>query len=861
MIERWKRVGEVFHQALEKPAAERDQFVSEACRDDPELEAEVRTLLQHDARASGFLEGYPALALPDSPPEQVGVWKVVRPLGAGGMGTVYLAERGDGQYRQTGAVKLIRTGLVSDAMVRRFRRERQILAGLSHPGIAKLLDGGTTAEGAPWLVMEYIEGQLLHVWCRERKLPLRERLDLFVQVCDAVSYAHQRMVLHRDIKPDNIIVTSDGTPRILDFGIARVLDEGLESEPGSALTLEPLTPDYASPEQIRGEAPTAATDLYALGVILYELISGMGPYPEAQTPHQVVQAVLTVQPPKPSAAVGDGARMRPSRLGTPSDPPRTLQRKLAGDLDVITLKALQKDPARRYTSVEQLADDVRRFLEARPVMAQPDRWSYRASRFVRRNRVAVGFGSLALLGLVVGLVIALWQGSVARREHEVAERRFNEVRSLARTLLFDVHDAVARLPGATPARELILARGVEYLDRLTRDAAGDTTLMRELAEGYERVGDVQGLTNRQNTGKTDEAYANLSKARVLREELLRMKPGDTGRIEALSGIYNQLATIDFTHGRPDRAVVWLRQDLVWEEQLSTSSPSNLEHRHDLTIAQYNLGRVLITNGAVDSGLTLIDRAARNAASLVESDPGSARFQLEHRAIRLNRTHFLLRKPGYEDSVVSEVRRLVTWLERADAPVFKPAEPALEAARNQETIASLYALLSRVQLLRQAMPDSAAGNAEQATRLLRSATSVDPGDESTRKLLDAAVALQGYAAGAAGRAARARELLEPLTPRLEASLSTNASGLETRRALIEAAHGLGLAHLAVARSAPRGSETRSRSLTLSQQWLVRAHDEIIRLRSNGDRFELTGDEQQAIDRDLAACAAAVKESRL
>src|SRR5439155_9983423 len=364
----------------------------------------------------------------------------------------------------------------------------------------RLLDGGTTADGVPFVIMEYVDGVPIDRFIVERGLSISERLRLFIQVCAAVHYAHQRLVIHRDLKPGNILVTGDGVPKLLDFGIAKLLGGGEVPPVDVTVTaLRMLTPECASPEQVRGEPVTTASDGYALGVLLYRILADRGPYATAQTtPHAVARAICDEDPRRPSDVVPDPV----------------VARRLRGDLDTIVLKALQKEPARRYASVEQLAQDVRCHLENQPVLAQPDSWRYRAVKFVARHKAAAAAAALVAISLVGGIVATTWQAHVARTQRNLAEQRFNDVRQLTNSFLFEVHDAIERLPGATPARQLVVGKAVEYLDHLAREteAGANVDFERELVAAYIKLGDVQGKLSDINLGQSANALVSYRKA-------------------------------------------------------------------------------------------------------------------------------------------------------------------------------------------------------------------------------------------------------------------------------------------------------------------------------------------------------------
>jgi serine/threonine protein kinase/tetratricopeptide (TPR) repeat protein len=436
--DRWERLNEIFHAALALDAADRAALLDSACAGDQPLRTEVERLIAAHERAGRFIE-LPAIASgdewPDAEPDaplpgrRFGPYGIVREIGRGGMGAVYLAERADGQYQQRAAIKLIKRGMDTDLVLRRFRAERQILASLEHPNIARLLDGGTADDGRPYLVMEYVEGEPIDQYADARRLSIAERLRLFLQVCGAVAYAHGRRVVHRDIKPVNIMVSPDGVPKLLDFGISKVLEPDREEPTASITGFRLLTPEYASPEQIDGRHATPASDVYSLGVVLYELLTGRSPYrPRSRDPLDVVEAVRTTDPQRPSTAVvlaGPAAAASPRRPGLERDRAAAtgsvstdrLGRQLRGDLDTIVLTALQKDPLRRYAAVELLAQDIRRHLDGLPVLAQRDSIWYRGGKFLRRNRPTVVAATLVgVVVLLLGIGFVALRAAAARRE-------------------------------------------------------------------------------------------------------------------------------------------------------------------------------------------------------------------------------------------------------------------------------------------------------------------------------------------------------------------------------------------------------------------------------------------------------------
>lgn len=538
---RWKEVEALFEQALEVPTAERPQFLQSI--GDDELRAEVEALLH--AHGEAFLDEpdrFFSTEGPDSlpPGEIIDRYRIIREIGRGGMGAVFLAERADEQYQKQVAIKLIKRGTDTDSVLRHFRNERQILAGFDHPNIARLFDGGTTESGLPYFVMEYVEGLPIDEYCNAHALSVIERLKLFREVCAAVSYAHRHLVIHRDIKRSNILITTDGVPKLLDFGIAKILQQG-----GDLLAtmtgLRPMTPEYASPEQLQGQPMTTASDVYSLGVVLYELLTGQLPYGSTTSrANDFARVVNETQPKKPSTAV---AEKRDSRIGNRESAESSAQsdsrftvldsRSLRGDLDNIVLMALRKEPERRYQSVEQFSEDIRRHLEARPIFARKDTAGYRAGKFVRRNKIALAAAALIFLSLLGGIIATTLQAYRTRQQKALAERRFNDVRKLAHAVLFDYHDAIKELPGSTKVREQLVRDALTYLDSLAGEAHDDPALQRELAQAYTKVGDVRG--GRQTGDLGDDAGALDSYMKSLRifEVLAAANPTD---VEALRDV-------------------------------------------------------------------------------------------------------------------------------------------------------------------------------------------------------------------------------------------------------------------------------------------------------------------------------------
>ncbi|QOY87010.1 serine/threonine-protein kinase [Paludibaculum fermentans] len=601
---RWLEVKSVLGEALDRPAGARAAYLSEACAGDAGLRAEVEALLAYEQEAD-----LPPLFAGDASPHRLGPWRILRELGRGGMGVVYLAERDDQLYEKRVAIKLIDSAVQPEELLRRFEAERRILAQLEQPNIARLIDAGIGPDARPYFVLEYVDGLPLDEFVREAAWPLRRRVELFLKVCDALNYAHRQLIVHLDLKPGNILVTADGTPKLLDFGVARILDResggGLEGSP-----VRMLTQAYASPEQKSGGGLSVASDVYSLGVLLREVVQG-----EPQE-----------------------------------------------DLACIAGKATAAEPAARYASVEQLAGDLGRFLRDEPVSAHEQGFAYRAAKFVRRHQMPVLGGVVALSGLLIGLSSAIY-------EARIANRRFDQVRHMANSFLFEFHDAIQNLPGSTQARALVVQRALEYLDSLVKESGGDVGLKRELAQSYLKIGDVQGLYFEANLGQQRESEASYQKALDLFQEIARQRPlmpsaqldladahirvatslsAAQRHAEALRHLDQAIATASSVRfkippvrialakasfgraenleglGRIDEALNERRKTLAILEELRQSSPKNAAARRWLALGHKRYGATLLNRaGAVEQALAEMRTAEKLDGETFRADPNNA----------------------------------------------------------------------------------------------------------------------------------------------------------------------------------------------------------------------------------------------
>ncbi len=515
--ERWQEVSPYLDEALSLPEPERSAWFESFRTQKPDLADLLHELLREhqDLAQHRFLE---QTALQDTPEgsmrgQQIGAYTLLSPIGQGGMGTVWLAERSDGRFERRVAIKFLRFSVAGPSSAERFKREGKILGQLAHSHIAELIDAGVTANGEPYLVLENVTGEPVDTYCDNRKLDALARIRIFLDVLSAVAHAHANLIVHRDIKPSNVLVDGKGQVKLLDFGIAKLLAEDTSLASTTAVTggSGALTPLFAAPEQITGGAITTATDVYALGLLLYLLLTGHHPAAGggSLSPAALVKAIVETVPVRASQAVEVANKAVAEKRGTT---PEKLQRELRGDLDTIIAKALKKAPAERYSSVTELADDLQRYLKHEPIRARPDTVVYRLRKFVRRNRISLSAASLAFAAILAASGFAIYQA-------RMAQRRFEDVRKLAHTFVFDLHDEVAKLDGSTKVREMMVRTGLEYLDNLAGNAGGDLELQNEIAAAYVKIGDAQGFPTRPNLGRMTEALARYRKAGDIYERI------------------------------------------------------------------------------------------------------------------------------------------------------------------------------------------------------------------------------------------------------------------------------------------------------------------------------------------------------
>jgi eukaryotic-like serine/threonine-protein kinase len=606
--DRWTKVNQLFYAALEKPPEEWNDFLQQECAQDLQLRKEVESLLAAHQKGEKFIQNpvdpISYLSEPEKTltiGERIGSYKIVKEIGRGGMGAVYLASRADELFTKLVAIKLIKRGMDTDDVLRHFRTERQILANFDHPNIARLLDGGSTDNGLPYFVMEYVEGKPIDEYCDERSLSITERVELFLQVCAAVSYAHRNLVVHRDLKPSNILITKEGIPKLLDFGIAKILQkESAERSTATGLLL--MTPEYASPEQAQGLPVTTLSDVYSLGVILYELLTGHDPYSlNNRSAIEIARTITETQPQAPSTIVDSDVSK--TREGTRE----RLRKRLHGDLDNIVLMALRKEPERRYQSVTEFADDLKRHLNKIPVIARKSSFQYRASKFIGRHKVSVTATLIVALLLIAFAITMYSQSQKMAKQRDVAEKERDTAQEVSKFLvdIFHSSDPYQAKGNTIPAREVLDHGATKIKAELQNKPEVRAALMDTMGQVYV------------NLDLYDKAEPLLTEALNLRRKIL--PPDHPDLIESL----NHLGELHYGQSKPD-AENYYKEAIAIGRQISPKEPVKLAD------SLSGLGRVFSVQGKRNEAISLF----REAIALQKKFLGNNQVEVARNLTRL-----------------------------------------------------------------------------------------------------------------------------------------------------------------------------------------------------------------------------------
>jgi len=703
----WKTLKETFSQALELSPGEREGYLASLR---PEIQREIEKLLSTYQEAQTFIDT-PLVVQKGLRPngleenlvgKLVADYLIIEKLGEGGMGSVFLAERRDRDFSQRVALKLIKRGMDTNAVLKRFLMERQILAGLEHPNIARLFDGGSTAAGVPYFVMEYVRGESIRDFCENRRLDIDQRLKLFSKVCAAISYAHQQLIVHRDIKPSNIIVTESGEPKLLDFGIAKLLSpDRLESNAERTATqFHVMTPDYASPEQLCGGMTTTSTDVYSLGVVLYELLTGTRPFRfKDKGPIEISEAILSQEPLRPSdceprTAAGGRQDVTGSDRKNPqtsANRPRsslTSIRSLRGDLDNIVLQAIRREPERRYQSVVELSDDIHRYLDGLPVKASADTPLYHVSKFVRRHRAMVTATAAFILLLLVSITLISRQYFVARTERAKAEQRLNELRAVAKSLMTETNAALKKMPQSLPIRQSVVEKSIAVLDNLAGEESNDLNFLNELADDYDELGRIRHWSFHQSR----LALSDFQKALQMRRRAVALAPDNMQTLNKLAETLPNIAEVyEALSDRDGLLRVWQEQRVHDQTRLELDANNPVTfysvsaHREELANALQRFGRAEESAAQLKASFDLTEQAI----SLQQGKPFSLDGQVLLVTFAMQKAELLHRWQRLDDALdvyqAAADLAVKTW-QADDSPQFA----FNHASRIHRYMADIYA---------------------------------------------------------------------------------------------------------------------------------------------------------------------------
>jgi eukaryotic-like serine/threonine-protein kinase len=817
----WQQIKALFDQVLALPPARRREFLLAVTADDA-VRGEVISLLAHAdaAEVEDALEPPSAEAsLLESPAQamegqRLGPWTLTGTLlGQGGMGEVHRARRTDGAYDGEAAIKILKRGMDSAALLARFAQEQRALARLNHPHIARLFDAGLTPDHRPYFVMELVEGQAIDR--AAQGLPLERRLALFLQLADAVAYAHRQLLLHRDLKPSNVLVDGQGRVKLLDFGIAKALNADDTDAATTQHGQRPFTPHYASPEQVRGEPVGTGTDIYSLGVLLYQLLTGLRPYGrDATTPQAAARSVLEEAPTKPSS-LSPGLVADPQWLAT--------RRRLVGDLDNILLKALEKPLERRYPSVDALAADIQAYLGGYPVSARPAGVAYLLSKFVARNRWAVLAGALGGIGLATGLAAALLQGRAAAAlgvlglagglgislvqarqatvARDLARARFEDLRGLAHAVLFDYHNLVEPLGGSTPVRKRLVEDALTYLDRLKAGAPRDRDVRREIGMAYHTVGFVQrNGFRRPHLGDTEGALRSYERSIAILRELVDEDDSDEASayelalaLSARAGVLGQDMQLGPARLGLDEAA------RLFTRHMRRDTP-DLRHRLELARTRLRLADVLRFHRLYEEALACVDEARHTLGSLAVLQPDHK--ELPHVWVWVHNIESSMARDNSDwPGVIAaeeKARALLLALHAGEPENTRFLE---DLAGNAQWLMNTYGRLGEVTLV--------CRWCEEATSRSRRIARADPEDRSARRMYLTTLATSGWAFVEAGATELGQRKLDDLQAEVDAWTLRFNGDFNTRRQHAAFAATRAMAHAATGRAAtPAAAQARS-----------------------------------------------------
>ncbi len=735
---RWQQIKPLLAQVLERPAVERSRVAERLSGSDAALRAELISLLaaaQADDDALRALPGGFALramrahlAAPKLAGKRVGPWRIASLIARGGQGEVYRAERADGQFEQQVAIKLLRSGFDSGWVASRFAAERQLLAGLDHPNLARVLDGGTTDDGVPYFVMELVEGEPIDACCARLSLPLADRLALFRTVCQVVGYAHSKGIVHRDLKCDNVLVTAQGMVKLVDFGIAKQLNAPSQT---TATARRMMTLASSSPEQVRGDQITPASDVYSLGVMLYRLLTQTSPYGNisGDSGYELTRAICDTEPAPPSCV----------QTATGQALTRAHRRRLRGDLDAVVLMALRKDPVKRYADAAALGEDIFRHQQSLPVRARRGALGYKLNRFVLRHRAMMGVAMIASLALIAGLGLAVFQGVEARRQKERDEKHLAAVSEFANVLIFDVHETLARWPLAPKARKIAIDKARAYIESIGADLEGNPRLMLEVASAHRRLADVQAKQVGAKPGDQAGAVQGYQRARALLEQPAADSIDDKPRAaRELRETLRPLGHLLAIGGEREEGQATLQRAILLTQRAAEASPRDLGLSIELASTYALLAETLrmAPDLPAQPALDMLDQAQAVLTQTLAQD-GDNMDALTQMAMVITRRDALYKERHEQTQAQRHFDHARPDFERL-VSVTQPNNP--EAAANLAKInATLGSFLGETEA-----PTLTVAGLQEAVRALERLTAAQPSDVGARFSLVTSRAFLGSA---------------------------------------------------------------------------------------------------------------------